>query len=317
MEDEDGNTVGKVVEGDAKKLIGRAVDDDGDIIDKYGNVKGHAEPYEEPEEEEVDLSSLEGKVVNKAGNVVDDHGKVYGRIVSGNPEDLAGRKVDGKGQVWSDNGKVIGNAELIPGGDGGKADGSFSGFEGLVVVKDGLVHDAAGQVVGKLIEGDPVKLVGRKVDEDGDILDKSGNTIGKAERYSPPEKERKISPMAGRKVNKEGEVRDEDGNVIGKLTQGDLASLIGKEIDDDGYVIDNDGNRVGQCTLIENIKEEEPEEEEEEEPEEGPSEEELAALKKAEEDNELAKKMNSILKQTLDRIEPVCKQIEEVRSTLI
>lgn len=318
VEDEDGNTVGKVVEGDAKKLVGRAVDEDGDIIDKYGNVKGHAEPYEEPEEEEVDLSSLEGKVVNKAGNVVDDHGKVYGRIVSGNPEDLAGRKVDGKGQVWSDNGKVIGHAELIPGGDGGKADGSFSGFEGLVVVKDGLVHDAAGQVVGKLIEGDPVKLVGRKVDEDGDILDKSGNTIGKAERYSPPEKERKISPMAGRKVNKEGEVRDEDGNVIGKLTQGDLASLIGKEIDDDGYVIDNDGNRVGQCTLIENIKEEEPEEEEEEEePEEGPSEEELEKLKKAEEDNELAKKMNSILKQTLDRIEPVCKQIEEVCSTTL
>ena len=314
VEDEDGNTVGKVVEGDAKKLVGRAVDEDGDIIDKYGNVKGHAEPYEEPAEEEVDLSSLEGKVVNKAGNVVDDHGKLYGRIVSGNPEDLAGRKVDGKGQIWSDNGKVIGQAELIPGGDSGKADGSFSGFEGLVVVKDGFVQDAAGQVVGKLIEGDPVKLVGRKVDEDGDILDKSGNIIGKAERYSPPEKERKISPMAGRKVNKEGEVRDEDGNVIGKLTQGDLASLVGKEIDDDGYVIDNDGNRVGQCTLIENIKEEEPEEEEEEEeePEEGPSEEELAAMKKAEEDNELAKKMNSILKQTLDRIEPVCKQIEEV-----
>ena len=313
VEDEDGNTVGKVVEGDAKKLIGRLVDEDGDIIDKYGNVKGHAEPYEEPEEVEIDLSSLEGKVVNKAGNVVDDHGKVYGRIVSGNADDLAGRKVDGKGQIWSDNGKVIGHAELIPGGDSGKADGSFSGFEGLVVVKDGLVHDAAGQVVGKLIEGDPEKLVGRKVDEDGDILDKAGNTIGKAERYSPPEKERKISPMAGRKVNKEGEVRDEDGNVIGKLTQGDLASLIGKEIDDDGYVIDNDGNRLGQCTLIENIKEE-PEEDEEEEPEEGPSEEELAEMKKAEEDNELAKKMNVILKQTLDRIEPVCKQIEEVCS---
>ena len=318
VEDEDGNTVGKVVEGDAKKLIGRAVDEDGDIIDKYGNVKGHAEPYEEPDEEEIDLSSLEGKVVNKLGNVVDDHGKVYGRIVSGNPDDLAGRKVDGKGQIWSDNGKVIGQAELIPGGDSGKADGSFSGFEGLVVVKDGFVHDAAGQVVGKLIEGDPEKLIGRKVDEDGDILDKLGNTIGKAERYSPPEKERKISPMAGRKVNKEGEVRDEDGNVIGKLTQGDLASLIGKEIDDDGYVIDNDGNRVGQCTLIENIKEEPEEvEDDEEEPEEGPSEEELAAIKKAEEDNELAKKMNVILKQTLDRIEPVCKQIEEVCSNLI
>ena len=312
VEDEDGNTIGKVVEGDPKKLVGRAVDEDGDIIDKYGNVKGHAEPYEEPEEEEeeIDLSSLEGKVVNKSGNVVDDHGKVYGRIVSGNPAELAGRKVDGKGQIWSDNGKVIGQAELIPGGDPGKGDGPFTGFDGLQVVKDGLVQDASGQVVGKLVEGDPQKLLGRKVDEDGDILDKSGNTIGKAERYSVPEKERKISPMSGRKVNKDGEVRNEDGDVIGKLTQGDLASLIGKEIDDDGFVIDNDGNRIGQCTLLENIgEEEEPEEEPEEE---GPSEEELAAMKKAEEDNELAKKMNGILRQTLDRIEPVCKQIEEV-----
>ncbi|MCJ1427461.1 hypothetical protein MMC29_005364 [Sticta canariensis] len=312
VEDRDGNIVGKVVEGDPKKLVGRAVDEDGDIIDKYGNVKGRAEPYEEPEveEEKVDLSSLEGKVVNKAGNVVDEHGTIYGRVVSGDTLKLAGRKVDGEGQIWSDNGKVIGQAELIPGGDRGKADGPFAGFEGLVVVKDGLVHDAAGQVVGKLAEGsDPVKLLGRKVDEDGDILDSSGNSIGKAERYTPEEKERKISPMSGRKVNKEGEVRDEDGNVIGKLTEGDLASLIGCEIDDNGYVIDNDGNRIGQCTLLENIKEEEPEPEEE--PEEGPSEEELAAMKKAEEDNELAKKMNAILKQTLDRIEPVCKQITE------
>ena len=310
VEDEDGNTVGQVVEGDPKKLVGRGVDEDGDIIDKYGNVKGHAEPYDEPDVEEADLSSLEGKVVNKAGNVVDEHGTIYGRVVSGDTLKLAGRKVDGQGQIWSDNGKVIGQAELIPGGDRGKADGPFAGFEGLIVVKDGFVQDGSGQVVGKLAEGsDPVKLLGRKVDEDGDILDSSGNTIGKAERYTPEEKERKISPMSGRKVNKEGEVRDEDGNVIGKLTEGDLASLIGCEIDDNGYVIDNDGNRIGQCTLLENIKEEEPEPEEEEE---GPSEEELAAMKKAEEDNELAKKMNSILKQTLDRIEPICKQITEV-----
>ncbi|MCJ1468877.1 hypothetical protein MMC07_007507 [Pseudocyphellaria aurata] len=311
VEDAEGNTVGKVVEGDPKKLVGRLVDEDGDIIDKYGNVKGHAEPYEEPEVEEevIDLSSLEGKTVNKAGNVVDEHGTVYGRVVSGDPVSLAGRKVDGKGQIWSENGKVVGQAELIPGGDRGKADGPFAGFEGLVVVKDGLVQDVSGQIVGKLAEGnDPVKLRGRRVDEDGDILDNQGNSIGKAERYTPEEKERRVSPMSGRKVNKEGEVRDEDGNVIGKLTEGDLGSVIGCEIDDNGYVIDNDGNRIGRCTMLENIQPDEPEPEEEEE---GPSEEELAAMKKAEEDNELAKKMNSILKQTLDRIEPVCKQITE------
>ena len=307
VQDEDGNTVGQVVEGDPKKLVGRAVDEDGDIIDKYGNVKGHAEPYDEPEEAVDDLSSLEGKTVNKVGNVVDEHGTVFGRIVSGDPKKLAGKKVDGQGQIWSDNGKVIGRAELIPGGEAdAKAEGPFAGFENLVVAKDGIVKDGSEQIVGRLIEGDPKKLLGRKVDEDGDVLDKSGNSIGKAERWEPEEKKREVNPMSGRKVNKEGEVRDADGNLIGRLTEGNLKNLIGKEIDDNGYVVDNDGNKIGECTLLENIQDEEPEPE-------GPSEEELEAQKKKEQDTELAKKMIGILQQTLDQVQPICKQITEVR----
>ena len=303
VEDEEGNTVGQVVEGDPKKLVGRAVDEDGDIIDKYGNVKGHAVPYEEEEAPEIDLSRLEGKVVNKAGNVVDEHGVIFGRIVSGDPATLAGRKVDGKGQIWSDNGQVIGQAELIPGGETIAPEGAFAGWEGLVVGKDGVVQDANGQIVGRLIDGDPKKLLGRKVDEDGDVLDKAGNKIGKAERWEPEEKERVINPMAGRKVNKEGEVRDEEGNVIGRLTAGNLGQCIGKEIDDNGYVVDNDGNKIGECTLLDNIIEEE---------EEGLTEEELAELKKKQEDAEVAKKISGILRQTLDKIDPILKQITEV-----
>jgi len=68
VEDHEGNVVGKVVEGDVTRLVGRGVDEDGDIIDKYGNVKGHVEPYEEPEEAgPEDLSSLAGKTVNRPG----------------------------------------------------------------------------------------------------------------------------------------------------------------------------------------------------------------------------------------------------------
>ncbi|MCJ1413490.1 hypothetical protein MMC19_007596 [Ptychographa xylographoides] len=303
VEDEDGNTVGQVVEGDPKRLVGRAVDEDGDIIDKYGNVKGHAEPYDEPEEEVDDLSILEGKVVNKAGKVVDEHGTVFGRIASGDPTKLAGRKVDGQGQIWSDNGKVIGKAELIPGGEQDQAaEGPFSGFENLTVGKDGLVKDAAEEIVGRLIEGDPKKMLGRKVDESGDILDKNGNVIGKAERWEPEEKKREVNPMSGHKVNKEGEVRDNDGNLIGKLTEGNLKNLIGKEINDNGYVIDNDGNKIGECTLIENLPDEEPE---------GLTEEEMDAMRRKEQDAEVAKKMIGILQQTIDQVTPICKQITE------
>lgn len=308
VEDEGGNRVGKLTEGDAKKLIGRPVDEDGDVTDQHGSVKGHAEPYEEPDEEEPeeeDLSTLEGKTVNKAGNVVDEQGKVYGRITSGDGKRLAGRKVDGKGQIWGDDGKVIGKAELIPGAEQEKPEGAFYGFENLSVGKDGVVQDGSGRIVGRVVEGDAMKLSGRQVDEDGDILDKNGNTIGRAERWEPEEKKRNVSPMAGRKVTRDGEVRDTDGNLIGKLTSGNLSSLVGKEIDDNGYVVDNDGNKIGECTLLENIPEPEPEEPE------GPSPEELETQKKEQEDKELAKKMSSIVSGTLDRVLPICKMITD------
>lgn len=298
VEDEDGNIVGVIVQGDPKKLIGHRVDEDGDIIDKFGNVKGHAEPYEEPEAPEVDLSILAGCTVNKAGNVVDGNGRVVGRVAEGDPKNMIGKKVDGKGQIWDNAGNVIGRAEPVQGVDT-SAEGPFAGFDNITVAKDGTVQTPEGAIVGRVIEGDIKKLVGHKVDEDGDITDKNGNSIGKAERWEPEEKQKRINPMCGRRVNKEGEVRDEDGNIMGRLTAGDLGHCVGLEIDENGYVVDNDGNKVGEVTLLENIAEEE------EEPEETDEE------KQKKQDAELADKMANICQQTLERIQPVCKQITE------
>ncbi|KAJ6118978.1 hypothetical protein N7471_013598 [Penicillium samsonianum] len=310
IEDENGSIVGQLIEGDAKKLRGHAVDEDGEITDKYGNVKGRGEPYEPPEEEnpaEEDLSILKDKVVNKQGNIVDPAtGAVFGRVIEGDKR-LAGCKVDGQGQIWGDNGKVVGRAGLIPGAEQEEKEGQFYGFDKAEVGKDGVVVDA-GRIIGRLIEGDAKYLFGRKVDEDGDVVDKNGNTIGKAERWEPEEKQRDVSPMSGRKITKEGEVRDPDGNLIGKLTSGNLATLVGKTVNDNGYVVDNDDNNIGECTLLENIPEPEPEEE-------GLTSEELEAQAKAEQDRQIAEKMIYILSQTLDRVKPVCQQITEASSS--
>ncbi|OAL56011.1 hypothetical protein IQ07DRAFT_639637 [Pyrenochaeta sp. DS3sAY3a] len=296
VEDNDGNRVGQISEGDPKRLVGHAVDEDGDIVDKHGNVKGHAEPWSEEEEEEVDLSALAGCTVNKAGNVVDSSGTILGRVAEGDPSTMIGKKVDGKGQIWDNEGNVIGRAELVHGKQSGP-EGPFAGFESVSVVKDGTVVTPDGTIVGRVIEGDVKKLVGHKVDEDGDINDKNGNVIGKAERWEPEEKERRINPMSGLRVNKEGEVRDPNGDVVGRLTAGDLGHCAGLEIDDNGYVVDNDGNKVGEVTLLENIQEENEDETDEE--------------KQRREDSELAEKMSAICQQTLERVQPVMKQITE------
>ncbi|KAK3208429.1 hypothetical protein GRF29_77g733384 [Pseudopithomyces chartarum] len=300
VEDADGNRVGQITEGDPKKLVGNHVDEDGDIIDKYGNVKGHAEPYEEEEEEEVevDLSALAGCTVNKAGNVVDSSGTILGKVAEGDPSTMVGKKVDGKGQIWDNAGNVIGRAELAQGVSSGP-EGPFAGFDDNTIAKDGTVQTPSGDIIGRVIEGDIKKLVGHKVDEDGDINDKNGNVIGKAERWEPEEKERRINPMSGMRVNKEGEVRDENGDIIGRLTAGDLGHCAGLEIDDNGYVVDNDGNKVGEVTLLENIQEEEEDHEETDEE------------KQRREDAELADKMANICQQTLERVQPVMKQITE------
>lgn len=295
--DEDGNVVGIIVEGNAKRLVGHAVDEDGDIIDKHGNVKGHADPWEPEEEVEADLSALAGCTVNKAGNVVDGNGQILGRVTDGDPKSMVGKKVDGKGQIWDSAGNVVGHAELATGVDT-SAEGPFSGFETATVAKDGTVQTPDGTIIGRIIEGDVKRLVGHKVDEDGEISDKNGNTIGKAERWEPEEKQRRINPMAGRRVNKQGEVVDENGDVMGKLTAGDLGHCVGLEIDDNGYVVDNDGNRVGEVTLLDNIVEEQEEETDED--------------RQKREDAEIASKMNAICVQTLERVQPICKQITDV-----
>ncbi|KAL2010823.1 hypothetical protein VTN00DRAFT_3541 [Thermoascus crustaceus] len=252
--------------------------------------------------EKIDLSRLAGLTVNKQGNVIGPDGVPIARVVQGNPKVVAGKKVDREGQIWNDSGTVIGRVEIIPENEREtRPEGPFSGLDGLIVNKDGLVEDNGGNIVGKLVEGDPKKLQGRAVDEDGDIFDKYGNVIGGAERWEPDEEKREINPMSGCKVNREGEVRDADGNLVGKLTEGDLKNLVGKTIDGNGYV-----EKTGVCRPLENLPEEAPP------PEPQISPEELEKQKQEEEDKKIAQKICYILQDTLSKVEPICKQVTDL-----
>ncbi|KAK2067642.1 hypothetical protein P8C59_001364 [Phyllachora maydis] len=319
-----GEFVGKVVAGDLHNLRGKHVDADGDILDRAGNVIGKAERWEpepepepEPEAEpevEVDNSLLAGKRVNKAGNVVDSSGVIYGRVVEGDVNKMIGRMCDKNGNILSESGDILGRAELVPEGEReGQKEGPFADLQGCTVGKDGKIVTPSGEVVGRLVSGDRKMLYGRPVDEDGDVLDRNGNSIGKAERWEEPEVEKKKSPLAGRRVNKEGNVVDADGNLIGKLTTGNLSICGGKEIDDDGDVVDGKGTVIGHVSLLDEIEPEKEEEKEEKEEEE--EEEETAEMKakreQGEQDKQLAVQMTVCISQCLDKIKPICKMITQ------
>ncbi|KAH8649121.1 hypothetical protein BX600DRAFT_419290 [Xylariales sp. PMI_506] len=302
-----GEQIGIVVEGDHKKLKGKTVDADGDILDKSGNVLGRAERWEadEPEPEpEIDNSALAGKRINKAGNAVDSHGDIYGRVVEGDLKRLIGKMCDKSGFIRNEGGDVIGKAELIPEAEReGLKEGPFTELPGCTVNKEGHVVTPGGDVVGRLVSGDAKVLFGRAVDDDGDILDKNGNVLGHAERWEPEEEEKDVNPMSGRKVNREGNVVDENGDVVGKLTGGDLSQCAGKKIDDDGDVVDQKGRILGHVSLLEDIPA--PPDVEQE------SEEDRKKREQLEQDREIAKRICVCLEHSLDKIRPICKMITE------
>ena len=130
---------------------------------------------------------------------------------------------DKNGNVLSEGGDIIGRAELVPESEReGVKTGPFADFDNPTVLKDGKVADSRGTIIGRLIQGDGKILFGKPVDDDGDVLDKNGNILGKAERWAEEEKEIAKHPAFGRKVNKKGEVVDENGDTIAKLTDGDI-----------------------------------------------------------------------------------------------
>ena len=214
---------------------------------------------------------------------------------------------DKNGNVLNEMGEVVGKAEIVPEAErDGEKTGPFADFDNPTVIKDGKVADSKGMVIGRLSSGDAKQLLGKPVDSDGDILDKNGNTLGKAERWEEEEKEVSKHPAAGRKVNREGNVVDENGDVIAKLTDGEATKCAGKEIDNDGDVVDGKGNSVGHVTLLGDIPAPPPEEPKE-------SEEEIAKKTQLEQDRKLASQLASCIEQSVGKIKPILKMISDVR----
>ncbi|KAH8765394.1 hypothetical protein F5883DRAFT_461235 [Diaporthe sp. PMI_573] len=168
---------------------------------------------------------------------------------------LIGRKVDENGIIWNDSGKEIGRAEPIPDNELQELMESkpFESFEGNTIDGKGKVM-WEGQQVGQVIEGDIKVLQGKTVDPDGEILDKAGNVIGKAERWEEeevaPEAEVDKSILAGKRVNKNGNVVDSAGVIFGRVIDGDVSKMIGRMCNKNGEILSESGDVIGHADLV-------------------------------------------------------------------
>jgi hypothetical protein len=90
-------------------------------------------------------------------------GTPIGQIVEGDTKRLSGKQVGEEGKIWDDAGKVFGRAEPLL--DAEHDTGPSAPFEDF----SGSVLDAKGNVlfeeriIGKLSEGDPKEVEGKKV----------------------------------------------------------------------------------------------------------------------------------------------------------
>ena len=124
-------------------------------------------------EAERPFEGLKGLRVIQSSNIADDDGNIVGTLIEGDPMELVGHTVLASGRIIDNNGILRGRAERRP-------KGQFWGVEEARVNNSGLVCDKRGNVVGRVVEGNPKDVAGRPVEDHGDILDSRGNVIGRA-----------------------------------------------------------------------------------------------------------------------------------------
>ncbi|OZJ04753.1 hypothetical protein BZG36_01798 [Bifiguratus adelaidae] len=194
--DDDNNAVGKVTSGKVRKLVGLTVGDGGAIRNSKGKVVGHADATTgedgAEEEEESDGEQQAQAEQDKAHKVqAEPKGQEQqDRQAEAKPQEEAQQQAQAKEEEEEDDSPIV--------------------------EESGYVVDETGTTIGKLTKGNRHKLAGCKVDEDGNVLNKEGKKIGKAELY-PPEKseEEKKAEQDDRKIASQMNTIIEDG--FGKI----------------------------------------------------------------------------------------------------
>ncbi|KAI9261145.1 hypothetical protein BY458DRAFT_515963 [Sporodiniella umbellata] len=296
------------------------------------------EAVEEPKEEEKKFSNPYTWVnenspeVKKSGKVLDSEDNVVGHVDRRAAEKMVGFKVDDEGNVVNDEGNIVGKAEMIKEEEPveetieepKEEEKKFSNPYAWVnenspeVKKSGKVLDSDDNLVGHVDRRAAEKMVGFKVDDEGNVVNHEGSIVGKAEmikeeepKEEPKEEEQKWSnpyPHINEfspEVRKSGKVVDKDDNIVGSADKHAAYNWAGFKVDDEGNIINHEGNIVGKAEMFKEKTDEEKQQEREEQQK-------LSDKEKEEEEyRKLASMMSSAIQKSLDKIKPILKSITD------
>ena len=263
IKDAQGNTLGKITEGDPADLQGMELNAEGEILDEDGDVVGRAEIVPEAaqaagdaageseavkealakvddleEQLKPNLTIIDGKKLNKKGNILDDEGEVLAKLVEGDAKACAGKVPNENGEILDDEGNVIGRVEVV---EGEAADEAMKELNPELVEQLEEAQEAA-EEAEKEAEAAADDAEGA-ADEAKDAAEEAKDA---AEEAKPD-----FAQLEGLKVNKKGEVVNEDGEAIAKLSEGyDLEAVRGKKINENGEILDSEGNVIGKVEFL-------------------------------------------------------------------
>ncbi len=225
--DENGRPVGRVV-GD------NIVDSNGNIVGKV--VGGKAVSFDGKVIGQIVSNVAEDDPINRVAKHVDvvrnEKGEIVGHIIDGQVVDVATGKVvgtiDKKGQAISVSGELLGSVDrgVAVDSSGNEVDLSKSSVAAAKTRRQKIVRDAAGNVVGRIVDGNVLDAKGRTIGR----IDKNGRAIGMNGR--------KLGSVVEALVNRQGEVvaqerevvRDSEGRILGQVVDGKVIDKSGKVI---------------------------------------------------------------------------------------
>lgn len=173
------------------------------------------------------VTPLIGKKVNNKGDIVDEKGAVLGKA-TGIIDDIAGKKISKNGEILDDDGNVIGKVGEVAKTVGDLADDKprdpasrksvpLDGLLGRIVTDTGTLVDEDGRIIGR-VEGDITEMVGRIVRSSGEVLNDWNQVVGRvsenllvsSEDEDPPEEEIGDDHKT---ENKRASISDSDGET--------------------------------------------------------------------------------------------------------